>query len=96
MSGIDDAFSRILYTETGLNLQRSSARFLGVYEHLYSVNRFCEPGYGTHYVVLGYDVTLQNRPDIQLDDQHSAIKWLPIPDLLAAPDVHENTKAYFR
>ncbi len=91
-----EAFGRILGVETGLSIPFAQARLLGAYEHFYDTNRFCEPGYGTHYVVLGHELTLASRPAIQLDDQHSAIKWMAVPDLLAAPDVHENTKAYFR
>lgn len=93
---LDDAFIRILHIETGLEYHRAAARFLGVYEHIYEANRLREPGYGTHYVVLGYEIKLPMRPTIQLDDQHSAIKWMTAPELLATPDVHENTKAYFR
>jgi len=93
---LDEAFSRILFGETGLSLPRKAALLLGVYEHFYETNRFEEPGYGTHYVVLGYALELEARPDIKLDDQHSAIKWMGVPDILAASDVHENTKAYFR
>jgi len=91
-----DAFARILGIETGLSIPFAQARLLGAYEHFYDTNRFCEPGYGTHYVVLGYALTLAERADIALDDQHSAIQWMAVSDLLSAPDVHENTKAYFR
>lgn len=93
---LDDAFARILKVETGLTQPRSTARFLGVFEHFYDTNRFEQDGYGTHYVVLGYEIELSARPAIHLDDQHSAIKWLAPSEILAAPDVHENTKAYFR
>jgi len=30
------------------------------------------------------------------DAQHSEFKWMAVSDLIAASDVHENTKAYFR
>jgi len=93
---ITEAFARLLDVETGLCLPFAEARLLGVYEHFYDANRFCEPGYGTHYVVLGYELKLPSRPEIKLDDQHSAIKWMAVPELLMTPDVHENTKAYFR
>jgi colanic acid biosynthesis protein WcaH len=91
-----DAFARILGVETGLSIPISQARLLGAYEHFYDTNRFCEPGYGTHYVVLGYEMNLESRPDIALNEQHSRVQWMAVPELLAAPDVHENTKAYLR
>ncbi len=93
---LTEAFARILGLETGLTIPFAEARLLGAYEHFYDTNRFSEPGYGTHYVVLGYELKLAARPHILLDDQHSAIKWMAVPELLAAPGVHENTKAYFR
>ena len=91
-----EAFARLLDLETGLSIPFAEARLLGAYEHFYDTNRYCEPGYGTHYVVLGYELQLETRPAIKLDDQHSAIKWMAVPALLAAPDVHDNTKAYLR
>src|ERR1700675_4744247 len=53
---LDNAFQRILTAETGLAAIRSNARLVGVYEHFYSTNRFGDPTYGTHYVVLGYEL----------------------------------------
>jgi len=91
-----DAFGRILATETGRHANIKDAEFLGVYQHFYDTNRFQEPGYGTHYVVQGYRLRLGPRPHIALDDQHSTIRWMAPAEILEAPDVHENTKAYFR
>jgi colanic acid biosynthesis protein WcaH len=93
---IEFAFARILMTETGCSASLSDARFLGVFQHFYSTNRFGEPSYGTHYVVLAYELQLDQRPTIVLDAQHSAFKWMAEADLVSASDVHENTKAYFR
>lgn len=91
---LDDAFRRILTTETGLTSERSSARFLGVYEHFYPTNRYDDPAYGTHYVVLGYELAVPQPSTIRLDAQHNKFRWLSEGELLTAPDVHENTKAY--
>lgn len=93
---IADAFARLLAVETGLEGSIASARLLGAYEHFYDTNRYHEPGIGTHYVTLGYELRLDRRPEIKMDDQHSAIRWMTPAELLAAPDVHENTKAYLR
>jgi colanic acid biosynthesis protein WcaH len=92
---ISDAFQRILQAETGRNAAVTDAEFLGVYQHFYDANHFEEPGWGTHYVVLGYRLRVGARPAIALDDQHSRICWMAPTDILASPDVHENTKAYF-
>lgn len=87
---------RILAVETGLAFPRCNARHLGLYEHFYNANRFEEPGYGTHYVVNAYRIDLPTRPLIHLDDQHDDLRWMLPRQLLAAPDVHDNTKVYFR
>jgi colanic acid biosynthesis protein WcaH len=91
-----DAFARILKVETGLAHPLSASRLLGVYEHFYPTNRYQQAGYGTHYVVIGRELQLDRRPDIAVDDQHSAIAWLTPEEILSRDDVHENTKAYFR
>jgi colanic acid biosynthesis protein WcaH len=93
---IELAFARILRAETGCRASLSDARFLGVFQHFYSTNRFGDPSYGTHYVVLAYKLQLDHRPVILLDAQHSETKWMAEADLVSASDVHENTKAYFR
>jgi len=46
--------------------------------------------------VIARELRLDRRPDIKTDDQHSAMRWMRPDEILAAPDVHENTKAYFR
>lgn len=89
------AFTRILMAETGLSVGFGTARLLGAYQHFYATNRLGEPGYGTHYVVLGYEIRLAARPSIRLDDQHDTCKWLSVADLKTAADVHANVKAYF-
>jgi colanic acid biosynthesis protein WcaH len=93
---LDDAFARILAVETGLVLPRGSARYLGLYEHFYGANRYEETGYGTHYVVSAYRIDLASRPRIRPDDQHDIMRWMLPADILAADDVRENVKAYFR
>ena len=91
-----DAFVRILEVETGLALPLDQSRLLGVFEHFYDTNRFHAPGLGTHYVVIGRELMLDHRPDIRTDDQHSSVRWMSPAEILAAPNVHANTKAYFR
>lgn len=70
--------------------------FKGIYEHLYSDNFASVEGITTHYITLAYVVEL-SRPLTDLPpDQHSAFKWWRVADLLNSPDVHENSKAYFK
>lgn len=92
---LEDAFARILTAETGCSVDFNEARFLGVYQHMYPNNRFDHSGYGTHYVVLAYELNLSRRPAIVLDSQHRIAKWMDEAELSAAPNVHRYTKAYF-
>jgi len=91
-----DAFARILNAETGFAADFAEARLLGVYEHFYPNNRFGEDGYGTHYVVLGYEIERGDISGLRSDAQHSRLLWWKEVDLLASQRVHQNTKAYFR
>lgn len=90
-----EAFARILTGETGLAGDFAAARLLGAYEHFYDTNRFAEPGYGTHYIALGYELRLAAPQAALADAQHSELRWWTVADLLAAPEVHANVKAYF-
>lgn len=90
------AYARILETETSLKVPFSQARLLGAYEHFYATNRFHDPGYGTHYVVLGYETQLPHRPSLELDAQHRDHRWMMPQDILVSDVVHDNTKAYFK
>jgi colanic acid biosynthesis protein WcaH len=93
---IGNAFKRILETETGCRAPLSDAKLFGVFEHLYETNRFGSPDYGTHYVVLAYELKLGHRPAFELDSQHSACRWMSEAEILSATTVHPNTKAYIR
>src|SRR5262249_19183063 len=50
-----EAFARLLKTETDHAASLDDARLIGVFEHFYDNNRSGNCGYGTHYVVLGYE-----------------------------------------
>jgi colanic acid biosynthesis protein WcaH len=92
---LDIAFGRICRNELGRELRRNDSRLLGVYEHFYPENADDRPGFGTHYVVLGHELSLGEAPSPP-PDQHSVYRWLEPAELLNTADVHENTKAYFR
>ncbi len=92
---IPQALQRIARVELGMGLDPCQARFFGVYEHLYEDNFVGEQGISTHYIVLAHEIRLTGEIAISGDDQHAQFKWWQITDLLSAPDVHTNTKAYF-
>lgn len=92
---IADALARIAKAEIGLNAAIGDARFRGVFEHPYSTNRYGEEGYGTHYVVLAYDLNASEATLKLPTAQHSAFRWMDEAALMAAPNVHPHTKAFF-
>ena len=91
-----DAFSRLLKTETDFTASIDDARLIGAFEHFYDNNRFGTPGWGTHYVVLGYELKIDGAAEPKAGDQHGELRWWPLSELLASDRVHENAKAYFR
>ncbi len=92
---VAEAFARLLKNETGQAANLGDARLLGVFEHFYDTNRSGRTGYGTHYIVLGYELRWPSEAAPTPDDQHSELRWWPVPQLLASDRVHDNTKAYF-
>jgi len=91
-----EAFRRIARAELGRERQIEEGRFLGVYEHFYTTNNNQTAGFGTHYVVLAYEL-ISRADDLPLPkDQHGEFAWLTMTELLGCPEVHENTKAYFK
>jgi colanic acid biosynthesis protein WcaH len=89
-----DAFARIVKTEIGLEASIGDAKFVGIYEHLYDTNVFGEDGFGTHYVVLAYQLNLDHQPSLVSDPRHSGFRWMTPAQLISSPDVHQNARAY--
>jgi colanic acid biosynthesis protein WcaH len=90
------AFARITREELGVPVAIEQARFIGVYEHLYPTNRFERPGFGTHYITLAYELRMSLDPAKLPADQHGEYLWLTPEEIGRSPEVHDNTKAYFR
>ncbi len=90
------AFQRIMTNELGVSSDINEARFVGVFEHFYPTNFREDHGYGTHYVVLAYELTLARALAIKPDNQHSVMQWMTPAALMSSSDVHPNTKAYVR
>jgi colanic acid biosynthesis protein WcaH len=90
------AFRRLTLDELGAEKKIEEARFLGVYEHFYPTNRFEQGAFGTHYVVLGYELTSPVQDALLPKEQHGEYAWRTEAELLNGPEVHEHTKAYFR
>ncbi len=81
------AFARLLKNETDYTAPFDAARLIGVFEHFYETNRFGNDGYGTHYVVLGYELRWPGSAVPRQDHQHSELCWWPVAELLASDRV---------
>lgn len=92
---LSDATTRLLSEELGWR-GAATARLRGVYEHMYADNFQGTDEFSTHYVVLAYDVLLEDGELAHPGSQHSAYGWRSVPELLASPDVHPYTQASFR
>ncbi|MFA5701285.1 MAG: GDP-mannose mannosyl hydrolase [Desulfuromonas sp.] len=92
---MDAAFKRLTRIELGLELERSAAQFIGVYEHFYSDSVFGSTP-GTHYIVLAYHVKI-NACDVQLSaDQHTECRWFDAKQIIADAKVHQYSQAYIK
>ena len=93
---ISQALKRISEVEVGQDLSTKAPRLLGAYDHIYEDNFLNVNGINTHYVVLAYVIILQQEIEAKPDGQHSELKWWEIDKILEDPNVHQNTKVYFR
>lgn len=92
---VREAFERISLTELGRAVAYSSARWLGVWDHLYSDNFAGVDETSTQYVVLAHAISLElDLVDLPCT-QHKGYLWMPVEELLRREDVHANTRAYF-
>ncbi len=92
---IGEAFSRLTAEELGFSTRMSDAKFHGVYEHHYA-DSYAGTDFGTHYVVLSYELGLPADLTGLPRQQHADYRWWPIDLLLGSADVHPYTKAYFQ
>ncbi len=91
---IEEAFKNISQNELGIELEINKAKFLGVYQHFYGDNFFGDESFGTHYIVLAYEINIQDLINLP-EDQHSEYIWLSPEDILNSENVHQYTKNYF-
>ena len=91
---IKATFKRLLDDELYIKHDIDLKKSLGVYQHFYPDN-FLGDRFGTHYVVLAYQIKLLNLPSTLPKIQHSEYKWFEEDELLKSSNVHEHTKWYF-
>jgi colanic acid biosynthesis protein WcaH len=92
---LKDAFARITQAEVGIAMNISDARLLNVYEHVYRENRFGDQYFGTHYVVLAYEITVRKALSNASDEHNVDKRWWLVEELQDSSLVHQYTKDYF-
>jgi colanic acid biosynthesis protein WcaH len=89
----NDAFSRLVKAELGIDMVINEAIFDDVYEHFYDDYVFGDE-VSTHYIVLAYQVVIDIKLTALPDEQHSQYKWFTKEQLLLADNVHKHSKWY--
>jgi colanic acid biosynthesis protein WcaH len=90
------AFRRVCRMELGRECEMTQARFIGTFDHVYPTNALGQPGFGTHYVVLAFELSFPDTDWVLPKEQHVDYLWATDAEILGHPEVHENAKAYFR
>jgi colanic acid biosynthesis protein WcaH len=98
---IPEAFERLVKFEFDIELTYQRSQFVGVFVHYYDDNRWNEPGFGTHYLVLAHLVEVgSDWQDVVNSEtaleQHHEVRWFDPKAALADPKVHPYTKQYLR
>jgi colanic acid biosynthesis protein WcaH len=95
---LEAAFARLCRQELGYGCGMEQARFLGAYTHKYANNALGVPGVSTHYVVLAYELRLEESA-LDLSAQHTDVCWASWDqvhqDQSLARVVHDNVLPYF-
>jgi len=93
---VGNAFQRIVFTETGLNIFLHDVKLLGIYEHIYNNNYFGDRSFNTHYLVMTFEVDQKiSDKEMNIDSQHTELKFTSVEELLLSKQVHNYTKNYF-
>ncbi|MFT5705902.1 MAG: colanic acid biosynthesis protein WcaH [Oceanospirillaceae bacterium] len=92
---IKSAFKRLCLHELGLTCSIDQADFLGAFEHFYDDSVFSEH-VSTHYVVLGYEIVVEEALLKLPTEQHSQYQWFDVNVLLIQNNVHKHSKWYFQ
>lgn len=91
---LDEAFLRLTKNELGVEISRSDARLLDIYEHFYEDSVMGEKP-STHYVVAGYHLKIQqNSLALPIGDQHNEYKWCTKLKVKSDTTIHKHSSDY--
>lgn len=92
---LDQAFARLCQDEAGLPpCPRSSAEFLGVYEHSYAEHVLNHTDFDSYCVVLTYTLTVDRQQLPIPENQEQAYRWFNLQEALNDVQVGGCTRVY--
>lgn len=90
----ENCLERIMISELGLKIKdHSDFKLMGVWDHFYDDSAVSD-SISTHYVNLPHYTCLKQKPNLQIDCQHSHFKWFDLEQLLNDVDVHNYIRKY--
>ena len=84
---------RIAQAELGLSLSAKKCRLMGVWDHFYDNSAVSEQ-IPTHYVNLPHVLYVDDALDLVVDDQHAAIRWFDLEEVLQSREHHKYMNQY--
>ena len=90
---LEEAFRRISLAELGQEISLDEGQLLCPFTHLYDTNFAGEPGVGTHYVVLAYEIERSFELKSLPKEQHGSFQWIYASQEL--DQVHRYSRLYF-
>jgi colanic acid biosynthesis protein WcaH len=94
-----DAFLRLTQEELGVAIAMTDANWKGLYEHFYDDFVFSdetEKSVTTHYVVLAFELELNQTIEVLPKSQHADYQWMSKQVILTHKQVHNHSRAYFK
>ncbi len=91
---IEDAIKRLSKKEFNQEVTLDLLKFHGIYEHFYE-NSFVDKNISTHYVVLVYELKLQQNLDLP-EDEHDEYNYFSKEEILNSSYIHTYVKNYFK
>ncbi|PKF63067.1 GDP-mannose mannosyl hydrolase [Psychromonas sp. psych-6C06] len=89
-----EAFKRLTLNELGTEFTILDAQLIGPFDHFYT-NNLTGEDFSTHYVALGYRLTIDDELLALPTKQHNDYNWFGVEQLLEHPQVHKHTRWYF-
>lgn len=92
---IGECFARITRCEIGVEISIDKSKLIGAFDHIYEDSIVSEI-IPTHYISLGFEVTIEDEVIADISEQHSDLLWACEKEIFANPEIHDNVKRFFQ